>query len=80
MFDTGTTIFTVSSALAKELLVQEGKTLILDFGNFKLPYLIDRGTLEADDSFGTTICILGNQNMLENAWSFDIAEKTLTVI
>lgn len=80
MFDTGTTMFTVPSGVSEKMLAQEGKTMMLDFGNFKLPYVIDRGTLDVDDSFGTSICIIGNQNMLDNAWSFDINQKTLTII
>lgn len=80
MFDTGTTLLQVSSNIAKEFDDNEGKTLLMDFGEYTLPYEIYQGTFQIMDDFGDDICILGNQNMLGRVWSFDLDDHTITVI
>lgn len=80
MFDTGTTLLQVSTKISNEMLQQERQTMIMDFGTFQWPYYIDQNTMQVMDDFGDDICILGNQNMVDRIWSFDLAEKTITVI
>lgn len=80
MFDTGTTVLNVSNALADAMMEHEGETMILDFGAFRLQYLISRTTMQPMDDFVDDICILGNQQMGDHAWSFDFHNKKLTII
>lgn len=82
MFDTGTTVITFGQQLASQILRgDEGQALVFELDNgFNWTYVMNDSTMSAATGFGDDICIMGNQNMLDHAWSFDLGAKTLTII